>query len=52
MYMAKLKLLSDSQLKKELEKRRIKAFKEYKWLHEDRRWKALLNEYERRVMKK
>ena len=47
----KVKDMSMVELKAGLKKIQDKCNVEYIWVHENKRWKALLNEYERRVLK-
>lgn len=48
--MAKLNDITMDELETYINKRKFKLDQEYKWHHKDRRLKALINEYERRVM--
>ena len=47
----KLKELTTQEIKKRLKERSAYLNNEYKWAHEDKTYIALLNEYEKRVMK-
>lgn len=46
--MKPLKEVSNEELNKEMDSIKEKVEKECKWLHQNRRWKALLNEKVRR----
>ena len=46
----KLKDISIEDLKNKLNERRNKIQSEYEWLHKDKRYISLLNEYERRIL--
>lgn len=48
----KIKNMTTPQIKEEMSRIKKKSIEEYKWLHENKRWVGLLNEYSRRVMKK
>ena len=50
--MVKIREMTTAQLKSEMDRIHEKSIKECKWIYKNKRWKGLLNEYERRVMKR
>ena len=47
----RIKDMTTPQIKEEMKRIHKKTDEEYKWLHENKRYVGLLNEYSRRVMK-